>query len=86
MAEKTYLITGGFGLIGSNLVNRLDGYIRILSRSRKTESRVSRTDIDIRVKDLKKISKNDVTGIDRIYHCASTVDNYNILTDPLIHL
>lgn len=77
-----YLITGGFGLIGSALANTLKGDVIILSRSKNNRERIKRTDISIRLKDLNKIAAQDVKGVDIIYHCASTVDNYNVLTDP----
>lgn len=84
MKNLSYLITGGFGLIGSALANKLDGNITILSRSERNKERIKRSDIKILLKGLHQITQKDVEGIDVIYHCASTVDNYHILTDPFI--
>lgn len=83
MAKK-YLITGGYGLIGSTLANRLEGNVTLLIRSGNHKERIKKNTVQIIQKDLKNISKEDVNGIDVIFHCASTVDNYHILTDPYI--
>lgn len=83
---NSYLITGGFGLIGSALANATDGKITILSRTNNHKDRVTKDKIKVILKDLKEITKKDLQGIDVIYHCASTVDNYHILTDPLIDI
>lgn len=82
--NNSYLITGGYGLIGSCLVNSLMGKVKILTRSNRHENRVKRKDADVLIKDLGKIEKEDIDTIDVIYHCASTVDNYNVLTNPYI--
>ena len=82
--NNSYLITGGYGLIGSCLVNSLMGKVTILTRSNRHENRVKRKDADVLIKDLGKIEKEDIDTIDVIYHCASTVDNYNVLTNPYI--
>lgn len=79
-----YIVTGGFGLIGSEIVNNLIGDISIISRSEKNKKRVKKSDIKIIIKSLSQIEKSDLQGADIIYHCASTVDNYNVLTDPYI--
>lgn len=84
MNKKTsYLITGGYGLIGSALANSLTGNVTILSRSEKNKSRITR-DVKVIIKDLNGIEKTDLEGIDIIYHLASTVDNYNVLTNPYL--
>jgi len=80
----SYLITGGFGLIGSALANTLQGSITILSRSDNNKDRITNSNTKILLKELSQITPEDVKNIDVIYHCASTVDNYNILSDPFI--
>lgn len=82
--NPSYLITGGFGLIGSALVNTIEGNVTILSRSEKGKTRIKRSDITVLLKNLDELTEEDVKGIDIVYHCASTVDNYNVLTDPYI--
>lgn len=84
--NPSYLITGGYGLIGSLLANTLDGKVTILSRSEKHKERITRNDVRVLIKDLNKIEKSDLDGIDVVYHCASTVDNYNVLTNPYIDI
>ena len=79
-----YLITGGYGLIGSNITSKLDGEITIVSRSDKHKARLTNTPHKLLLKDIKKLTKADLVDIDIIYHTASTVDNYHILTDSHI--
>lgn len=81
---RQYLITGGLGLVGSCLANTLSGKVRIISRSDRNKDRIKKKGIDIRIKQLRDIDAADVKDIDVIYHCASTVDNYNILSDPYV--
>lgn len=84
MNKKTsYLITGGYGLIGSALANSLAGKITILSRSEKHKDRLTKN-VKVIIKDILEIEKADLKGIDVIYHLASTVDNYNVLTNPYL--
>ncbi len=80
----SYLVTGGFGLIGSALTNAIEGKVTVLTRSEKGKARIKRNDIAILLKTLDQLAEEDVKGIDVVYHCASTVDNYNVLTDPYI--
>lgn len=82
--NNSYFITGGYGLIGSCLVDSLLGKVTILTRSNRHKNRVKRKDADVLIKDLSKIEKKDIDNIDVIYHCASTVDNYNVLDNPYI--
>lgn len=82
--NNSYLITGGYGLIGSCLVDSLLGKVTILTRSNRHKNRVKRKDANVLIKDLGKIEKKDIDTIDVIYHCASTVDNYNVLDNPYI--
>src|SRR3989344_5660108 len=82
--NASYLITGGYGLIGSALANSLVGNVTILSHSEHHKERLARKDIKIILKDLARIEKADIEGIDVVYHLASTVDNYNVLTNPYL--
>lgn len=84
MYPKSYLITGGYGLIGSALSNNIDGNITILTRSDNNRERIKKSNIKVLKKDILDITEDDVKGKDIVYHCASTVDNYHILTDPYI--
>lgn len=86
MENPSYLITGGFGLIGSALANKLSGKVTILTRSEKGKERIKRNDITVLLKDLSQLTSNDLKDINVVYHCASTVDNYNILTNPYIDI
>ncbi len=81
---KNYLITGGFGLIGSTLASKLKGNITLVSRSKKHIHRIDPKKYTVILKPVEKLSKEDIQDIDIIYHCASTVDNYHILSDPHI--
>lgn len=81
---KKYLITGGFGLIGSTLATKLKGDVTLVSRSQKHIHRIDPKKYTVILKSIQKLTKKDIEGIDIIYHCASTVDNYNILSDPYI--
>ncbi len=83
-SATSYLITGGLGLIGSGLANYLTGKITILSRSDRHKDRLKRSDAKILIKTLDDVNSDDIQDIDVIFHCASTVDNYNVLTDPYI--
>ena len=82
--NASYLITDGYGLIGSALANSLVGNVTILSHSEHHKERLARKDIKIILKDLARIEKADIEGIDVVYHLASTVDNYNVLTNPYL--
>lgn len=84
MNHHSYFITGGFGLIGSTIANTVKGDVTILARSSKHSDRIKNNDARILLKSLDQLNKNDLENIDVIYHCASTVDNYNVLTDPYI--
>jgi len=79
-----YLVTGGLGLIGSELVNAISDPTIVISRSKKSINRLKRNDVTIVYKDIIDIFSDDLSGIDIIYHLASTVDNYNVLTDPYV--
>lgn len=84
MRDHSYLITGGYGLIGSALVNAIEGDVTILTRSEKHKERITKIGVITTIKDLLDITKKDIEGKDIICHLASTVDNYHILDDPFI--
>lgn len=86
MAKVSYLITGGYGLIGSALANGLGGEVILLVRSDRNKERITRKPITIIKNDLLDIDKNDLEGVDVILHCASTVDNYHVLNDQNIDI
>lgn len=86
MSTKKYLITGGLGLIGSNLANNLPGKITVVNRSSRNVHRIKRKDIQIILKPINQLIINELKNVDVIYHCASTVDNYHVLTDPYIDI
>ncbi|OGH30726.1 MAG: hypothetical protein A3B41_04940 [Candidatus Levybacteria bacterium RIFCSPLOWO2_01_FULL_37_26] len=79
-----YLITGGLGLIGSSIAQSLNGEVTILSRSPTHLDRLKKKDLKLIIKDLKDLERSDIEEVDVIYHAASTVDNYNVLTNPYI--
>ncbi|OGE16780.1 hypothetical protein A3F00_02485 [Candidatus Daviesbacteria bacterium RIFCSPHIGHO2_12_FULL_37_11] len=84
MKQLSYFITGGYGFIGSELVNNIDGKVTILVRSEKHKERIKNKNCKVIKKDISNITKKDLEGIDVIYHLASTVDNYNVLTNPYL--
>lgn len=86
MAGKRYLITGGSGFIGSALANKLEGSVAVLSRSDSHRDRLKRKDVKILIKNLHELDSEDIKNIDYIYHCASTVHNFHVLTDPFIDI
>ncbi|MCL5730039.1 MAG: NAD-dependent epimerase/dehydratase family protein [Candidatus Pacearchaeota archaeon] len=86
---KTALVTGGLGFIGSNLSQELvkEGYkVSIISKSPdKIENiREIADEVDVKIQDVRDISKEDVEGKDLIFHCASTTHNYHIKDDPFV--
>jgi len=81
------LITGGFGFIGSNIANRYIEYghnVTILSKTNRKKDNIIYNNYNLILKDIKDIVHDDLLHIDLIFHCASTVDNYNILSDPYL--
>lgn len=76
---KNVLITGGNGFIGNHLKQYLsECNVIVLSRSNTGENYIC--------KDVKDIKEEDLKNIDEIYHLASTVDNYNIHSDPYLDI
>jgi len=77
-----YLVTGGFGFIGSALASKLKGTVTIVTRSKRHAHRIALSDYKILYKPVGALTKKDINGIDIIYHCASTVDNFTVLNTP----
>jgi nucleoside-diphosphate-sugar epimerase len=83
------LITGGLGFVGSNLAKKLldeGNDITLLTRSKTKIGNILKFENNVKIiqKDIRNISKKDVKNMDCIYHCASTVDNYNIQKNPFL--
>lgn len=83
------LITGGLGFIGSEIAkyyadNNHD--VTVLSRTKgkikNIEPYYSQGKINLIHSSLIFIKKSHINNIDLIFHCASTVDNYNIHNRP----
>lgn len=90
MIKKKILITGGLGFIGSNLAKKalVDSHrVTILSRSNKKIKNIERIvdHVELIFKDIKDIDK-EVIDKDYIFHLASTVDNYNINSNPYLDI
>lgn len=88
--NKKALITGGLGFIGSHLARKLLSKgidVIILTRSKKRISNIYdiKDKLKIIEKDLLDINM-EVEDMDYVFHCASTVDNYNIHTDPYLDI
>lgn len=86
---ENVLITGGLGFVGSNLAHHLVNLgkrVTILSRTADKFANVKdiSDNIELVVGDISHISKDSIKGKDTIFHCASTTDNYNILTNPFV--
>ena len=82
------LITGGLGFIGSSIAKKcieLDYDVTIISRNKNKLYNIRSIEdkVNLIIKDIKDIT-TEVEQQDIIFHCASTVDNYNIQTDPYL--
>jgi len=77
------LITGGTGFVGRTIAKKLiDGNDITLLTKRMSNAGYLQNIIDkvtVIQKDIQDISEDDVRDMDCIYHCASTVDNYNLV-------
>jgi len=82
----SYLVTGGNGFIGCALVEKLNGDICIVTRHKIPKKFLQKNTIRRLIKSVEQLTKHDLNGVDIIYHCASTVDNYHILTDPMLDI
>src|SRR5438309_9359642 len=81
------LITGGLEFIGSALANRLcrEHQVTVLTRSVKGQARLRFPErVRVCVGAVEDVTAADCAGMDLVVHCASTVDNYNIRTDPCL--
>ena len=79
------LITGGLGFIGSALANRLclEHNVTVRTRSEKGRDRLTHPEkVRLSTGPVETMSAADCERMELIFHCASTVDNFNILTDP----
>jgi len=91
MRKEGILITGGLGFIGSNLAhkcveNRLE--VSILSRSKSKIENIKGIEkkINLSIKDINDIGKEDIERKSIIFHCASTNNNYHIHEDPYLDM
>ncbi|MCK5624960.1 NAD-dependent epimerase/dehydratase family protein [Candidatus Pacearchaeota archaeon] len=83
---KNVLITGGLGFIGSNLAHKCVnlGYnVTLISKTKSKKENIKGIEnkVNLIIKDVKDINQ-EVIGMDLIFHCASTGDNYNIHNEP----
>ena len=81
--NKKILITGGMGFIGSHLAKKYlesKNDVYILSRSYNKKNNIFNIEnkVNLIIKDVNNIQKNDVADKDYIFHLAGTVDNYAI--------
>ena len=87
--EVNVLVTGGLGFVGSALANRLcsEHRVTVLARSDRERARLTHPDrVHLRIGELEEIVAADLAGVDLVVHCASTVDNYNILGEPYLDI
>ena len=82
------LITGGLGFIGSSIAKKcveLEHDVYILSRSKDKIENIKSIEHKVTIYQHSLEYIHGITfGMDVIFHCASTVDNYNIFNDPYI--
>ena len=83
------MITGGLGFVGAYLVRSLNHQgteLTVISRSRNAhfDSISQLRGVRVVIKDLSELTEDDLDGVDRVYHLASTVHNYHIQTDPYV--
>lgn len=85
------LITGGSGLVGQNLTNRLvsEGYNNIRVSIHSREPRIKHMGVEYWYSDLQtqKGCKTITKGVDVIFHCAASTSNaVDTVNDPLAHV
>ena len=57
MKANSSLVTGGYGLIGSELTNTLKGNVAILTKSNKNQSRVTKVSVKTVIKNILDIKR-----------------------------
>lgn len=85
------LITGGAGLVGQNLTNRLfyEGYTNIRVSLHNREPRLIFKNVDYVYSDLQTYvgCKEVMDGVDAVFHCAASTSNaVDTVDDPLAHV
>ena len=85
------LITGGSGLVGQNLTNRLikEGYTNIRVNLHKRGVRNSINSVEYTHFDLQTYDGclNAANGVEVVFHCAATTSNaVDTVDDPLAHV
>jgi len=90
MINKTILVTGGLGFVGSSLARYYvnEKYnVTILTKTLDKINNIKdiKEDVDIIQQDICEVGEY-VNKFDYIIHCASTVHNYHILSDPHIDI
>lgn len=89
--DSKILITGGSGLVGQNLTNRLhkEGYTNIRVNLHKRGVRNPIEGVEYVHFDLKKYDGclDATNGVDVVYHCAASTSNaVDTVVDPLAHV
>lgn len=90
LKDKTVLVTGATGLIGSNLVNRLlNENVRVIANARSYKrlasvffDQLSNTNLVFLIQDISKVIVLD-EKVDVIFHAASPQENEIIYNKPL---
>ncbi len=85
------LITGGSGLVGQNLTNRLvsEGYNNIRVSLHAREPRIKHMDVEYWYSDLQTQEgcKTITKDVDVVFHCAASTSNaVDTVNDPLAHV
>ena len=77
--DSKILITGGSGLVGQNLTNRLvsEGYSNIRVTLHNNEPRHKHVGVEYWPADLQnqKGCRNVMKGVDVVFHCAASTSN-----------
>ena len=90
MKTNKILITGGLGFIGSSLAREYinKGYeVTIITKTldKITNIKDIKDKIEIIVSDIRYLEEN-LESYEYVIHCASTVHNYNILSNPYLDI